>query len=105
MSNLFFYTETRDNKEYTCSFNTDYIIRTVGVEDGKMVVLLDDIHEVIVPTQVVKGKNIGTEMRKQEVCSEIELSAEDTQRFLMYSGAGEFMNSGKEMVKAVETLS
>jgi hypothetical protein len=54
MTNLFFYTrkelvsgtpENPEFKEFKDSFNINKIVRTVTIEDGRVLVLLDDIHE------------------------------------------------------------
>ena len=95
MTNQFFYTrkvttpglkEGDPNivKEYIDSFNIDKVIRTLSLDDGTMVVLLDDIHERVqeMPNHHPKtGKIIGTKMQRQTVQTEIVLEGEDIKRF------------------------
>lgn len=64
------------------SFNIDKVIRSVEIEDGKLIVILDDFHEenkqVIVHNQ--NGKPTP-KMEKQMLQSEIHLNVEDKERF------------------------
>lgn len=65
------------------SFNVDNIIRTVGIADGKSIVLLNDIHERVeeVPTyNKARTTQTGTKNQRRTVQSEIELNAEDSDR-------------------------
>ncbi len=64
------------------SFNLDKVIRSVELEDGKLVVILDDFHEetkqIIVHNS--NGKPIP-KMETQTLQSEIHLNQEDKERF------------------------
>ena len=46
MRNQFFYTRKVEDKEFRDSFNIDMVIRTVSIESGETIVLLDDLHEL-----------------------------------------------------------
>ena len=96
MRNQFFYTmeyqvapaaPTRANDapitmRRMASFNIEKVIRSIETEDGKLVVILDDLHEetklVKVPNQ--NGKLIP-KMETQILQSEIHLNEEDKRRF------------------------
>jgi hypothetical protein len=81
----FFYKRTVEGKVYTDSFNTDKVIRTVELEDGKRVVILDDFHERVeqVPDINLKtNKVVGTRRERNTYQSEIHLNAEDSKRFI-----------------------
>lgn len=88
MSNLFFYksklNETDKNTERVDFFNVDKVIRGVSLEDGGMLVLLDDIHERIekIPMTSNKGNIINYRTQKGTYQSEIVLSKDDAERFL-----------------------
>lgn len=94
MKNQFFYTrrELGNHKEgevppvvsYTDSFNVNKVIRTYEIEDGKVLVLLDDIHEraQMVPDIDLKtNKMKGYKRERNTVQTEITLEAEDAKRF------------------------
>lgn len=64
------------------SFNIEKVIRTVEIEDGQLIVILDDFHEET--RQSVKNNSngkpiVGTE--KVMLQSEIHLNVEDKERF------------------------
>lgn len=90
----FFYTrkETVPSKEeggestvntYQDSFSLDKVIRTIELEGGKRLVLLDDIHERLerVP-QAVSGKKITYQKERNTFQSEIYLDKVDSDRLI-----------------------
>lgn len=84
MKNQFFYTRVENDKSYKDSFNVNRILRSVAMEDGRTLVLLDDIHErsqdvpdVNPKTNVIKGYK----RQRDTFQSEIYLSPEDSERF------------------------
>lgn len=93
MANLFFYTrkelvsgtpENPEFKEYRDSFNIDKVIRTVTMEDGRMLVLLDDFHERAQQVPDINPKTnavIGYKRQKDTFQSEIYLDPADGERF------------------------
>lgn len=83
--NQFTYTRTEGEKTFTDSFNLEKVIRSVEIEDGKRIVILDDFHERVemVPDINVKtNKVMGTRRERNTYQSEIHLNAEDSKRFL-----------------------
>ena len=93
MSNQFFYTRkelksgTPENPVYNVfrdSFNVNKVIRTVAIEDGRVMVLLDDLHERSqdVPDMDAKTNKIkGYKRQRNTFQSEIYLEGEDVERF------------------------
>lgn len=82
MSNLFFYTRKDGDKTYTDSFNLNKVIRSVQIEDNKVLVLIDDIHERPEDVPEIKnGKVIGQKRVRNVFQTEINLSNEDITRF------------------------
>jgi hypothetical protein len=83
MSNLFFYTrKSEDDKVYTDSFNLNKVIRSVQMDDNKVLVLLDDVHERPEDVPEVKnGKVIGQKRVRNVFQTEISLFDEDATRF------------------------
>ena len=82
--NQFFYTRIEGEKTFKDSFNINKVIRTVSLEDGKTLVLLDDIHERSQETPDIDlrtNKVKGTKRQRNTFQSEIYLDAEDAQRF------------------------
>ena len=78
--NQFFYKEG----ENWNSFNPDKVIRTVTMEDGSLLVLLDDIHERAVETPNINTKTnkvVGITRKRDVFQSEIFLKGEDIERF------------------------
>jgi Tol biopolymer transport system component len=71
-------------KEYIDSFNIDKVIRTMSMEDGRRLVLIDDLHERVaqVPDITPKGKMVGYKKERNTYQSEIYLEPEDSDRFL-----------------------
>ena len=80
---LFFYTrKTDDGKVYTDSFNVNKVIRSVQMDDNKVLVLLDDLHERSEEVPDVKnGKVVGQKRERHTYQTEINLLDEDATRF------------------------
>jgi len=93
MKNQFFYTRkelksgTPDNPVYNIfrdSINMNKVIRSVGIEDGRLLILLDDLHERAqeVPEVDVRTNKVkGIKRQRNTFQSEIYLEAEDVERF------------------------
>jgi hypothetical protein len=85
MKNQFFYTAKIGDKEYVASLNVNKIIRTLANDAGGLIIILDDFNERVtqqpdidLKTNKMKGfKNV-----RETVQSEIELNAEDAQKFI-----------------------
>jgi hypothetical protein len=100
MQNQFFYTrkelvsgtpENPEFKEYRDSFNINKIVRTLTVEDGRLLILLDDLHERTqqVPDVDPKtNKMRGYKREKNTFQSEIYLDPADVERFLKLTSIG-----------------
>lgn len=72
-------------KDFLDSFNTEKVIRTVTVEDGQRLVLLDDIHERAMDVPDIDprtGKLKGKKRERNTYQTEIYLSPEDSERFV-----------------------
>ena len=91
--NQFFYTRKEpvpgtdpiEFKYYTDSFNIEKIIRTVEMEDGTRLVLLDDIHERVNQVPIVNQKtNVikGYQKERGTFQSEIYLSSDDSEKLV-----------------------
>ena len=79
---LFFYTREVDGKIYTDSFNLNKVIRSVQMDDNKVVVLLDDLHERSEQVPDVKnGKVVGQKRERNTFQTEINLEGNDMIRF------------------------
>ena len=81
---LFFYTREVDGKIYTDSFNLDKVIRSVQVDDNKVLVLLDDAHdrsEDVPDVDPKTGKQRGIKRQRNTYSTEISLVDEDVTRF------------------------
>jgi hypothetical protein len=84
MKNQFFYTRTEGEKTFKDSFNINKVVRSLTLEDGNTLVLLDDLHERAqdVPDIDLKtNKMKGTRRERNTFQSEIYLNAEDAARF------------------------
>lgn len=85
MSNLFFYTrKTEDDKVYKDSFNLNKVVRSVQVDDNKVLVLLDDTHdrsEDVPDVDPKTGKTKGVKRQRNTYSTEISLFDEDVTRF------------------------
>jgi phage repressor protein C with HTH and peptisase S24 domain len=80
---LFFYTRKVDgDKIYTDSFNLNKVIRSVQMDDNKLLILLDDLHERSETTPDVKnGKVVGSKRERNTYQTEINLEGDDITRF------------------------
>jgi hypothetical protein len=82
---LFFYTrKTEDGKIFTDSFNLDKVIRSVQMDDNKVLVLLDDAHdrsEDVPDVDPKTGKQRGVKRQRNTYSTEISLVDEDVTRF------------------------
>lgn len=91
MRNQFFYTQKdpipgkKDEfKTFRASFNINKIVRTLSLDDGRVVVLLDDIHQrpQLVDVMNKQGRVTATKREMNTFQSEIYLSEEnDIKRF------------------------
>ena len=100
MQNQFFYTrkelvsgtpENPEFKEYRDSFNVEKVVRTLTMEDGRLFVLLDDLHERAqqVPDVDPKtNKMRGYKRERNTFQSEIYLDPADAERFLKLTSIG-----------------
>ena len=80
--NLFFYTREVDGKIYTDSFNLNKVVRSMQVDDEKVVLVLDDLHERSENVPDVKnGKVVGSKRERNTYQTEITLTGEDVTRF------------------------
>jgi len=82
---LFFYTrKSEDGKIFTDSFNLDKVIRSVQMDDNKVLVLLDDAHdrsEDVPDIDPKTGKQKGIKRQRNTYSTEISLFDEDVTRF------------------------
>jgi hypothetical protein len=82
---LFFYTrKSEDGKIFTDSFNLDKVIRSVQIDDNKVLVLLDDAHdrsEDVPDVDPKTGKQRGIKRQRNTYSTEISLVDEDVTRF------------------------
>jgi hypothetical protein len=82
---LFFYTrKTEDGKIFTDSFNLNKVIRSVQMDDNKVLVLLDDAHdrsEDVPDIDPKTGKQRGIKRQRNTYSTEISLVDEDVTRF------------------------
>jgi hypothetical protein len=81
----FYYKRTEGEKTFTDSFDLNSVTRTVEMEEGKRVVLLNDGHEESREQPVINHKTNVIEGYKRErnwYVSEIHLDAEDGARFI-----------------------
>ena len=82
---LFFYTrKTEDGKIFTDSFNLNKVIRSVQMDDNKVLVLLDDAHdrsEDVPDVDPKTGKQRGVKRQRNTYSTEISLVDEDVTRF------------------------
>ena len=82
--NLFFYTREVDGKIYTDSFNINKVVRSVQIDDNKVLVLLDDTHdrsEDVPDVDPKTGKTKGVKRQRNTYSTEISLFDEDVTRF------------------------
>lgn len=93
MNNQFFYTrkelvsgtpENPVHNEFRDSFNINKVVRSLTIEDGRVLVLLDDLHERAqeVPDVDPKTNRVkGMKRQKNTFQSEIYLEPADAERF------------------------
>jgi hypothetical protein len=93
MKNQFFYTRkelksgTPENpvyNEFRDSFNINKVIRSVAIEDGRVMILLDDLHERAqeVPDVDPRTNKVkGIKRQRNTFQSEIYLDPQDVERF------------------------
>ena len=84
MKNQFFYTRVEGEKTFTDSFNVNKAVRSVSLEDGRTLVLLDDLHErsqEVPDIDLKTNKMKGVRRQRDTFQSEIYLNAEDAARF------------------------
>ena len=82
MNNLFFYTREVDGKIYTDSFNLNKVVRSMQIDENKVILVLDDIHERSEQVPDVKnGKVVGSKRERNTFQTEITLSGNDIERF------------------------
>jgi len=84
--NQFFYYRTLEGTDTVVldSFNIENVIRTVALEDGRRLVLLNDIHERSVEVPDINpttNKMKGTKRERNTYQSEIYLNAEDSELY------------------------
>jgi hypothetical protein len=81
---LFFYTREVDGKIYTDSFNLNKVIRSMQVDDNKVILVLDDLHERSEAAPDIDpktGKVRGQKRERNTYQTEITLTGEDITRF------------------------
>jgi hypothetical protein len=93
MRNQFFYTRkelksgTPENpvyNEFRDSFNINKVIRSVAIEDGRIMILLDDLHEraqEIPDVDPRTNKMKGMKRQRNTFQSEIYIEGQDVERF------------------------
>ena len=85
MRNQFFYTAKIGDKEYLASLNVNKIIRTLANDAGGLIIILDDFNERVTEQPDIDlktNKMKGFKKVRETVQSEIELNAEDAQKFI-----------------------
>lgn len=111
LKNQFFYTRTVRTQggsedvilesKFRDSFSLSKVIRSVTVENGNVIVLLDDVHEQIqqMPIGGKNGKPHSFKEIRTMVQSEITLNAEDGRRFYALTNAdGHKVNNSVEEI-------
>lgn len=82
--NQFFYTRTEGDKSFRDSFNVNKVIRSLTLEDEKVLILIDDLHErsqEVPDINPKTNKMMGYKRKRDTFQSEIYLSKEDGERF------------------------
>lgn len=86
----FWYQRKEGENVFLDSFNLDKVIRTIGLSDGRQLVLLDDIHEratEVPDVNPITGKTKGVKRVRDVYQSELYLSdEEDIENFKKLSG-------------------
>jgi hypothetical protein len=81
---LFFYTREVDGKIYTDSFNLNKVIRSMQVDDNKVILVLDDLHERSEDAPDIDpktGKVKGQKRQRNSYQTEITLLNENAIKF------------------------
>jgi hypothetical protein len=81
---LFFYTREVDGKIYTDSFNLNKVIRSMQVDDNKVILVLDDLHERSEDAPDIDpktGKVKGQKRQRNSYQTEITLLDENAIKF------------------------
>jgi hypothetical protein len=84
MKNQFFYTATIEGKEYMASLNVNKVIRSLGNDEGGLIIILDDFNERVTQQPDIDPKTNkfkGMKNLRETVQSEIHLNKEDAERF------------------------
>lgn len=87
MKNQFYYKDG----ELTHSFNVEKVIRSVELDNGELLVLLDDFHERAQEVPNINPKTnkvIGMQRKRDTYQSEIYLKGEDIERFRKQTNIG-----------------
>lgn len=82
--NLFFYTREINGKVYTDSFNLNKVVRSMQVDDEKVILVLDDLHErseAVPDIDPKNGKVRGQKRERNTYQTEITLTGADVARF------------------------
>jgi hypothetical protein len=82
--NQFVYTRTEGEKKFKDSFNINKVIRSMEIEDGKRIVVLDDFHERVEQVPDINPKTnkvMGVRRERTTYQSEIYLDVEDAKKF------------------------
>lgn len=71
-------------KEYTDSLNPQKVIRSIELDGGQRLILLDDLHERMkeTPMKNSQGRVTGYKREKDAFQSEIYLDEKDSKRFI-----------------------
>ena len=81
---LFFYTRKVDDKIYTDSINLNKVVRSVQMDDNKVLILLDDTHdrsEDVPDIDPKTQKQRGIKRQRNTYSTEISIFDEDVTRF------------------------
>lgn len=83
MSNTFWYTREEGEKKFRDSIERDKIIRSIELEDGRFLILMNDLHQRLqeVPVHNRQGKVTGMKNVMGTFQSEIYLNTEDSERY------------------------
>lgn len=84
MKNQFFYKAVIDEKEYTASLNINKVIRSLSIDEGGLIVVLDDFNERVTQQPDIDlktNKMRGMKSVRETVQSEILLNEQDAIRF------------------------
>lgn len=71
-------------EEFTDSMNLQYVVRSIGLDNGERVVILDDFKEFSQEVELKsnKGNSKGVGTRRKSAQSEIYLNKEDAEKFV-----------------------